>query len=47
MVMRRSITSSSRRFVALNDGVAGFLETTDAIIEIAGFSGNINSLAIV
>ena len=41
-----TFTFGSQRFVALNDGVAGFSETTDAIIAITGFSGNINNLAI-
>ncbi len=37
----------TRRFVALNDNIAGFSSTTDALIEITGFSGNVNNLAIV
>ncbi|MBD2211246.1 VCBS repeat-containing protein [Nostoc linckia FACHB-104] len=41
-----SFTFGSRRFVALNDGTAGFQAGSDAVIEITGFSGNINNLAI-
>ncbi|MBW4641514.1 MAG: VCBS repeat-containing protein [Goleter apudmare HA4340-LM2] len=36
----------TRTFLALNDGTDGFLETSDALIEITGFSGNLNNLAI-
>jgi Ca2+-binding RTX toxin-like protein len=42
-----TFTFGSQRFVALNDTAAGFSPTTDAILEITGFSGNINSLAII
>ncbi|WP_442939257.1 VCBS domain-containing protein [Nostoc sp.] len=41
-----TFTSGSRRFVALNDNIAGFQSSSDAVIEITGFSGNINNLAI-
>ncbi|HEY9644658.1 MAG TPA: calcium-binding protein, partial [Coleofasciculaceae cyanobacterium] len=36
----------SRTFLALNDGTAGFQETSDAVIEITGFTGNLSALAI-
>ncbi len=36
-----------RTFLALNDGRAGFSATTDSIIEITGFTGNLNNLSIV
>lgn len=42
-----TFTFDSRRFVALNNSVAGFSDATDALVEITGFSGNINNLAIV
>ncbi len=38
--------SGTRTFLALNDGTAGFLATTDAIIEITSYSGNLSNLAI-
>ncbi|MFN9631646.1 MAG: bluetail domain-containing putative surface protein, partial [Cyanobacteriota bacterium] len=38
---------SQRTFLALNNGTAGFSETTDAIVEITGYSGSLVSLAIV
>ena len=37
----------SRTFLALNDSTAGFNATRDAIIEITGYTGNLNQLAIV
>jgi uncharacterized protein len=37
----------SQTFLALNDGIAGFLSSSDAIIEITGFSGSLNNLAII
>jgi Ca2+-binding RTX toxin-like protein len=36
-----------RTFLGLNDGRAGFSATTDSIIEITGFTGNLNNLSIV
>jgi Ca2+-binding RTX toxin-like protein len=36
-----------RTFLGLNDSRAGFLANSDAIIEITGFSGNLNNLSIV
>ncbi|QLE45103.1 hypothetical protein FD723_32675 (plasmid) [Nostoc sp. C052] len=37
----------SRTFLALNDVTAGFQSNNDAIIEITGYSRNLNNLAIV
>lgn len=42
-----TFTFGARRFVALNDALAGFQSNRDAVIEITGFTGNINNLAIV
>jgi serralysin len=42
-----TFTVGSSRFVALNNGIAGFQAASDAVIDITGFSGNINNLAIV
>jgi uncharacterized delta-60 repeat protein len=39
--------STQRTFLALNDANAGFDATKDAIIEITGYSGNLNNLSIV
>jgi serralysin len=36
-----------RTFVALNNGTAGFSSTTDAIVEITGYSGLLTNLAII
>jgi hypothetical protein len=36
-----------RSFIALNDGVAGFSASNDAIIEITGYIGSLNNLQIV
>jgi Ca2+-binding RTX toxin-like protein len=36
-----------RTFLGLNDGRAGFSASTDSIIEITGFSGNLNNLRII
>ncbi|BAZ13415.1 Na-Ca exchanger/integrin-beta4 [Calothrix sp. NIES-4071] len=36
-----------RSFLGLNDGRAGFSATTDSIIEITGFTGNLNNLSLV
>ncbi|MBM0744149.1 calcium-binding protein [Phormidium sp. CLA17] len=38
---------SDRTFLALNDSRAGFSASADSIIEITGFTGNLNSLSIV
>jgi Ca2+-binding RTX toxin-like protein len=40
-------TTNTRTFLALNDLNAGFSSSSDAIIEITGYSGDLNSLAIV
>lgn len=42
-----TFTFGARRFVAMNDTIAGFQANQDAVIEITGFTGNINSLSIV
>ena len=39
--------TSSRTFLALNDNRNGFQANSDAIVEITGFSGNLNNLAII
>ena len=39
--------ATARTFLALNDGTAGFLATTDAIVEITGYSGSLANLAVV
>ncbi|WP_052754345.1 calcium-binding protein [Calothrix sp. 336/3] len=36
-----------RTFLAINNSVAGFSASTDSIIEITGFTGNLNNLSIV
>ena len=41
-----TFTSGTRNFLALNDGVDGFQVTSDAVIEITGFTGNLADLAI-
>ncbi|MCP9880818.1 hypothetical protein KBY74_13325 [Cyanobium sp. A1C-AMD] len=38
--------SSTRTFLALNDGTTGFSSTSDGLIEITGYSGALTSLAI-
>ncbi|MEO1634696.1 MAG: DUF4347 domain-containing protein [Cyanobacteria bacterium J06631_9] len=38
---------SQQTFIALNDDTAGFQTNNDAIIEITGFTGNLNNLQIV
>jgi hypothetical protein len=38
--------SSSRTFLALNDNQSGFQANFDSIIEITGYSGNLNNLTI-
>ena len=38
---------NSRTFLALNDQVAGYSATDDALIEITGFAGDLADLAIV
>ncbi len=39
--------ATARPFLALNDSTAGFLATTDAIVEITGYSGSLANLAVV
>jgi hypothetical protein len=39
--------ASTRTFLALNNGEAGFSFNNDILIEITGYSGDLNSLAIV
>jgi Ca2+-binding RTX toxin-like protein len=39
--------SSERTFLALNDGRIGFQAGSDSIVEITGFSGNLNNLTVV
>ncbi len=39
--------STARTFLVLNDAVAGVQASSDALIEITGFSGNLNALAIL
>jgi hypothetical protein len=42
-----TFTNGTRKtFLALNDGVAGFSATTDAVINITGYTGNLTGLAI-
>ncbi len=41
-----TFTFGSRDFVALNNGVDGFQVTSDAVIEITGFTGSLADLAI-
>ena len=39
--------TSTRTFLALNDGSAGFSNTSDAVIEITGYSGLLTNLSII
>jgi hypothetical protein len=39
--------STTRTFVALNDAVAGFQATGDALIEITGYVGDLRGLAVI
>jgi Ca2+-binding RTX toxin-like protein len=39
--------AATRTFLALNDSTAGFLATSDALVEITGFSGSLANLAVV
>ncbi|MBE7385041.1 MAG: peptidylprolyl isomerase [Leptolyngbya sp. SIO1E4] len=41
-----TFTFDSRSFLALNDGLAGYQQGNDAVIEITGFSGNLANLEI-
>jgi hypothetical protein len=42
-----TLAAGSRTFLALNNGVAGFLSPSDAIVEITGFTGALTQLAII
>ena len=42
-----TFTFGTQIFLALNDNVAGFSASTDGIIEITGFSGNLANLSII
>jgi hypothetical protein len=37
----KNITTRTRTFVAINDGIAGFDANTDAIIEVTGLTGTL------
>ncbi|MFN5117631.1 MAG: bluetail domain-containing putative surface protein [Cyanobacteriota bacterium] len=39
--------TTTRTFLALNDGTAGFSASTDAILEITGYSGSLVNLAVI
>ena len=39
-------TAGTRTFLAINNGTGGFSATTDAIVEITGFSGNLSQLQV-
>ena len=39
--------SSTRTFLALNDGIAGYSSTADGLIEITGFTGALTNLALI
>jgi serralysin len=39
--------ATARTFLALNDSTAGFLASTDALVEITGSSGSLANLAVV
>lgn len=41
------IGSSERTFLAINDSIAGFDSSKDAIIEITGYSGSLGKLSII
>lgn len=41
-----TFTVDTRTFLALNDSTAGFSALTDAVVEISGYSGKLNALAI-
>lgn len=38
---------TTRTFVALNDGAAGFQAASDAVVELTGYSGDLRGLAVV
>ncbi|MCP9926249.1 M10 family metallopeptidase C-terminal domain-containing protein, partial [Synechococcus lacustris C3-12m-Tous] len=39
--------SSTKTFLALNDGIAGYSSTADGLIEITGFTGALTNLALI
>lgn len=39
-------TAGTRTFLAINNGTGGFSASTDAIVEITGFSGNLSQLQV-
>ena len=41
-----TFTFGARTFVAINDGTAGFSASSDAVIEITGYSGSLSNLSI-
>ena len=41
-----TFTVASRTFLALNDNVAGYQQSNDALIEITGYTGDLTNLAI-
>lgn len=42
-----SFSFGTRTFLALNDSIAGFSSSRDAVIEITGYSGSLNQLEII
>ncbi|MEB3316952.1 MAG: glycoside hydrolase family 9 protein [Cyanobacteriota bacterium] len=38
---------TTRSFIALNDGVAGFQAASDAVVELTGYSGDLRGLGVV
>ncbi|MCG9890140.1 MAG: hypothetical protein MH252_03550 [Thermosynechococcaceae cyanobacterium MS004] len=42
-----TFTFGAQTFLALNDGTAGFSASADTIVEITGFSGRLDRLAVV
>jgi Ca2+-binding RTX toxin-like protein len=42
-----TFTFGTQTFLALNNNQAGFNETTDSVIEITGYTGDLNSLSII
>jgi Ca2+-binding RTX toxin-like protein len=39
--------AANRTFLAINDSIAGFNASTDAIVEITGFSGDLSRLSLI
>ncbi|MDP2902463.1 MAG: bluetail domain-containing putative surface protein [Methylovulum sp.] len=42
-----TFTFHEETFLAMNDNIAGYLATTDAIVKITGISGELSDLVIV